>query len=71
MILFKTFLSLDRIREFYNLTLGKFLLPAVHSGATGLPTELQRYDCNMLREQMLRGAKGIGDSVVPVVLPTA
>lgn len=70
MIFFKTFLSLDRIGEFCNLTLGKSLLPAVRSGATGLPTELQRYDCNMLREQMLAGAKGLGHSVAPVVLPT-
>lgn len=70
MILFKTFLTLDRISRSYNLTLGKFPLSA-RSGATGLPTELQRYDCNLLREQMLAGAKGLGHSLAPVVLPTA
>jgi len=35
-----------------------FLSPAVSIGASGLPIELQRHDCNMQREQALAGAKG-------------
>ncbi len=40
------------------------------SRATGLPTELKCYDCNMQREQTLAGAKGLGPCVDPLVLPT-
>jgi len=47
-----------------------FLSPAVSIGATGLPTELQRHDCNLQRKQTLAGAKGLGPCVAPVVLPT-
>jgi hypothetical protein len=40
------------------------------SCATGLPTNLKCYGCNMQREQTLAGAKGPGPCVAPSVLPT-
>ena len=71
MIFFKVSLSLG-IESASSVTrLGAhFLSPVVSIGATGLPTELQRYDCNMQREQTLTGAKGLGPCVAPLVLPT-
>lgn len=48
----------------------KFLSPSVSVGATGLPTELQRYDRNMQKEQTLTGAKGLGHRVATLGLPT-
>lgn len=45
-------------------------MPAAGSRATGLPTELQRHDCNLQREQRVAGAKGLGPCVAPLVLPT-
>ena len=38
--------------------------------APGLPTDLQRYDCNMQREQALAAGKGLGPCLAPLVLPT-
>ena len=59
MILFKVSLSLGIELASSMMGLGaNFLSPAVSIGATGLPTELERYDCNIYREQALAGAKG-------------
>jgi hypothetical protein len=70
-ILFKVSLSLGIELTNSMTRLGaNFLSPAVSFGATGLPTELRRYDCNMQREQRLAGAKGLGPCVAPLVLPT-
>ena len=71
MILFKVSLSLGIELASSMMRLGaNFLSPAVSIGATSLPTELQRYNCNMQREQTLAGAKGVGPGVAPLVLPT-
>jgi hypothetical protein len=59
-----------RISEIYDATRRKLLVASVSIGATGLPTELQRYDCNMHREQTLAGAKVLGPGVAHLVLPT-
>jgi hypothetical protein len=65
-ILFKVSLSLG-IEIVSSMTrLGaNFLSPAVSIGATGLPTELERYNCNMQREQTLAEATGLGPGVAP------
>jgi len=71
-ILFKVSLSLGIELASSVTRLGaNFLSPAVSIGATGLPTELQRYDCNIQKEQTLAGAQGLGPCVAPLVLPTA
>jgi hypothetical protein len=58
-ILFKVSLSLDiELANSMTRPGANFMSPAVSIGATGLPTELQRYDCKMQREQTLAGAKG-------------
>jgi hypothetical protein len=59
-ILFKVSLS-SAIELASSMTrLGaNFLSPAVSIGATGLPTQLRRYDCNMQREQALAGANDL------------
>jgi len=70
-ILFKVSLSLGMEFASSMTRLGaNFLSPAVTIGATGLPTELQRHDCNMQREQTLAGAKGLGPCVALLVLPS-
>ncbi len=71
MILFKVSLSLGIELASSRTRLGaNFLSPAVSIGATGLPTKTQCHDCNMQREQVLAGAKGLGPCVAPLVLPT-
>ena len=71
MILFKVSLSLGIEFASSMTRLGaNFLSSAVTIGATGLPIELQRHDCNMQREQTLAGAKGLGPCVAPLVPPT-
>ena len=71
MILFKVSLSLGIELASSMTRLGaNFLSPAVSIGATGLPTELQRYNCNMQKEQTLAGAKGLGPCEGTLVLPT-
>ena len=71
MILFKVSLSLGIELASSMTRLGaNSCAPVTGSRAIGLPTELQRYDCNMQREQLLAGAKGIGPCVAPLVLPT-
>ncbi len=70
MILFKVSLSLGiEFANFMTRLGANFLSPAVSIGASGLPIELQRHDCNMQREQALAGAKGPGPCVAPFVLP--
>jgi hypothetical protein len=57
-ILFKVSLSLGIELASSMTRLGpNFLSPGID--ATGLPTELQRYECNMQREQTLAGAKDL------------
>jgi len=47
-ILFKVSLSLGiELASFMTRLGADFLSPAVSIGATGLPTELQRHDCNL------------------------
>jgi len=71
-ILFKVSLSLDIELASAMTRLGaNFLSPSDSIGATGLPTELQRHDCNLQREQTLAGAQGLGPCVARLVLPTA
>jgi hypothetical protein len=66
-ILFKVSLSLGiELASSMTRLAANFLSPAVSIGATGLPTELQRYNCNMQREQMLAGAKGLWSSRSPI-----
>jgi hypothetical protein len=65
-ILFKVSLSLGIELASSMTRLGpNFLSPAVSIDATGLPTELQRYDCNTQRGQALAGVKGLGPGVAP------
>jgi hypothetical protein len=65
-ILFKVSLSLGIELASSMTRLGaNFLSPAVNVGATRLPTELERYNCKMQREQMLAGVKGLGPGVAP------
>jgi hypothetical protein len=45
-------------------------VPAAGSRATGLPTELQRHDCNLQREQVFAGAKVLSPCLTPLLLPT-
>jgi hypothetical protein len=60
-IRFKVSLSLGIELASSMMRLGaNFLSPSVSIGATGLPTELQRYDCNMQRKQTLAGANSPG-----------
>ncbi len=71
MILFKVSLSLGVELASSMTRLGaNFLSPAVSIGATGLPTEPQRHDCNLQRKQTLAGAKGLGPCAAPLVLPS-
>ena len=71
MILFKVSLSLGiELASFMTRLGANFLSPSVSIVATGLPAELQRYDCKMQREQTLAGAQGFGPSVATLVLPT-
>lgn len=66
MFLFKVSLSLGGEAATSIRRLGaNFLSPAVSIGATGLPTELERYECKMQREQTFAGAKGLGPSLAP------
>jgi len=66
MILCKVSLSSDSELASSTTRLGaNFLSPAVSLGANDLPTELQRYDCNIQREQALAGVKGLGPGVAP------
>lgn len=66
MILFKASLSLGIELASSLAQLGaNFLSPAVSIRATGLPTELQGYDCNLQREQTLAEAKSLGSCVAP------
>jgi len=70
-IFFKVSLSLGIELASSMARLGAhFLSPVASIGATGLPTELQRYGCNMQREQTLAGAKGLGPCVAQLVLPS-
>jgi hypothetical protein len=69
-ILFKVSLSLGIELASSTTRLGaNFLSPAVSLGANDLPTELQRYDCKMQREQTLAGARGLGPCLAQLVLP--
>ena len=71
MILFKVSLSLGIELASSMMRPGaNFLSPAVSVAATGLPTELQRYDCNLQKKQTLAGAKVLGLCVATLVLPT-
>jgi hypothetical protein len=63
-IFFKVFLSLGiELASFMTRLDANFVSPVVSTGATGLPTEPQRYGCNMQRKQTLAGAKGLGPCV--------
>jgi hypothetical protein len=69
-ILFKVSLSLGIEAASSTTRVGaNFLSPAVRIGATGLPTELERHDCKMQREQTFAGAKGLCPCLAPLVLP--
>ncbi len=71
MILFKVSLSLGiELASPMTRPGANSFVPAAGSRATGLPTELQRHDCNLQREQALAGAKGLSPCVTPFVLPT-
>lgn len=71
MILFKVSLSLGiELASLMTRPGANSCVPAAGSRATGLPTELQRHDCNLQREQALAGAKGLSPGVTPLVLPT-
>jgi hypothetical protein len=56
--------------ELYDATRRKLLVASDQIGATQLPTELLRHDCNLQREEALAGAKGLGPYVATLVLPT-
>jgi hypothetical protein len=67
-ILFKVSLSLGIEAASSTTRVGaNFLSPSI--GATGLPTELERHDCKMQREQTFAGAKGLCPCLAPLVLP--
>ena len=61
MTVFKVSLSFGcRVSEIYDTTSLKLLYASRASRATRLPTELPCIDCNMLMEQGLVEAQGVG-----------
>jgi hypothetical protein len=70
-ILFKVSLSLGIELANSMTRLGaNFVSPAMSIGATWLPTELQRNDCNSQRDETFTGAEAVGPGVAPLMLPT-
>jgi hypothetical protein len=64
-ILFKVSLSSGIEYEIYDAARRKLLVASDQIGATQLPSELLRHDCNLQREEGLAVAKCLGPYVAP------